>query len=235
VARAIASVGAGTDQPLQVNVYGVETNLKGNARFLGDQRPQRTVWYSGAPLSVLAAVLERRLIDAEAMAPLPLGGPCPCGADSVSAFLANTLDFEEIARWIPPLSLINWRRAYQTAASPLVSQPPDGAYLLHSLFRPLFHPPKIYVDGGVLFPEELQLRAVTTRRLLNLIRGEAWEEAIRMVRDRYLAVGRMTVAPPPGIHVNGECVAAALLIPMSDSDVAAGFRRWLQPTKNVNP
>lgn len=235
VARALASVGAGTEQPILVNIYGVEVDTRGAVRFPGDRRPQRAVWHTGSPLRVLAAVLERRLIDAKATDLLPLGGPCPCNAALVAAFLADTLDVEEIARWIPPLSLINWRRPHRRVVDTSGLLPSDGAFLLHALFRPLFHPSKISIEGDVLFPKPLQPRAVTVRRMLSLIRGQAWEEAVRLARDRYLAAGRATVALPPDFRVDGESLAAALLIPMYDSEVGAGLRRWLLPTRRVNP
>jgi len=234
IARAIASVGMGTEQPLQVNIYGVETDGRGSTLLLSDPRPQRVVWHSGAPLRVMADVLERRLIDTDAIASLPLDGSCFCEVNTVAAFLAGSLDFEEIVRWVPPLSLIRWREIREHSSNASVSAPQDGAYLLHALFRPLFHPLKIFINGSPLFPDNLHPRAVTARRLLNLIRAEAWEEAIRLARDRYLAAGRMIVTPPSGVRVKGEHIAAALLIPMSSSDVTAGIRRWLEPTKKTN-
>jgi CRISPR-associated protein Csx17 len=199
VARAVASVGAGTQQPILVNIHGVEVDIGGGIRFPGDRRLQRAVWHAGAPLRMLAAMLERRLIDTKAVDSLPLGGPSPCNADLVAAFLADALDVEEIARWIPPLSLINWRRPHRRVVDTSALFPDDGAFLLHALFRPLFHPSEIYIEGEVLFQEHLQPRAVTARRLLHLLRGEAWEEAARIAQDRYLAAGRATVALPSGL------------------------------------
>lgn len=234
IARAIASVGMGTEQPLQVNIYGVETDGKGSTLLLSNPRRQRVVWYSGSPLRVIMDVLERRLIDTDTTACLPLGGPCFCEVNTVAAFVAGSLDFEEIARWIPPFSLIHWRGIRQRVDNASVSMPQDGAYLLHALFRPLFHSLNVFINGSLLFPDNMRPRAATARRLLNLIRAEAWEEAIRLARDRYLAAGRMTVTPPSGVRVKGEHVAAALLIPMSSSDVASGIRRWLEPIKKTN-
>ncbi len=186
--------------------------------LLSDLRRQRVVWHSGAPLRVMADVLERRLIDTDAIASLPLDGSCFCEGNTVAAFLAGSLDFEEIVRWVPPLSLIRWREIREHSSNASVSAPQDGAYLLHALFRPLFHPHKVFINGSTLFPDNMRPRVAIARRLLNLIRAEAWDEAIRLARDRYLAAGRMTITPSLGIRVNGEHVAAAFLIPMLSSD-----------------
>jgi CRISPR-associated protein Csx17 len=236
VARAIASVGAGTAMPILVNIYGVELDQRGAPRFDGDQRSQRAVWHSGAPTRTMADVLERRLVDVEPLEPLeplPLGGASPCPADLIAAFLAGIVDLDEVARWVPPLSLINWhhrqpRDREEPATGP--SRPSDGAYLLQALFRPLFHPGPLRIDEADLVPKPL-----VARRLCHLICQEDWEAAIELARDRYRAAGRLTVAPPPSIRAYGERLAAALLVPMDNPDVTVGIRRWLEPLKSVNP
>jgi CRISPR-associated protein Csx17 len=229
MARSIASVGASTSMPIQVNIWGVE--LESGTRFSRGGRPQRAVWSAGAPVRVLGDVLERRLIDAPAGEAPPLGGPCRCPAWMVSAFLQNLIDAEEVCRWVPALSLIDWRRSEAAGGDDLV--PWDGAYLLHSLFRPFFHADTICLRGEKLFPDRLAPRTVAARRLLSLIRQEAWGESVALAKSRYFAAGRAIVASPEGVEANGERLAAAMLIPVSNQAAAAGLHRWLQPAKRI--
>lgn len=65
VARAVASIGAGTKMPILVNIFGVEKVSKEQFRF-PEQRPQRAVWHTGDPKRAFAEVLQRRLVDASA-------------------------------------------------------------------------------------------------------------------------------------------------------------------------
>jgi CRISPR-associated protein Csx17 len=233
VARAIASVGADTDMPLQVNVFGVE--VENGTRFAKNGRPQRAVWNAGDPVRVLAEVVHRRLVDTPAEDDPRLGGRCTCPARMVSAFLNGVLDGEEVCRWVPALSLIDWRSGRPQAGTPHEdgALPAEGTYLLYCLFRPLFHPETIRVYGEKLFPDGLAPRTVTATRLLNLIRQGDWGEATALADSRYLAAGRSINAPPKGVETDGERLAAAMLIPVSTQAVAAGLRRWLQPTKRA--
>ena len=71
IARAIASIGAGTDAPIISNIFGVTMDKYKELNFAGEQRPQRVVWHNGGLLTVLPALLQRRLIDAESKDELP--------------------------------------------------------------------------------------------------------------------------------------------------------------------
>jgi CRISPR-associated protein Csx17 len=236
VACAIASIGAGTDVPILCNIYGVELN-KGTPTFLGEQRPQRVVWHNGDVVRLLVDILERRLVDTDATAALPLTAHSFCRSDQVSAFLDGALDVDEIKRWIPPLALIDWSK-WQPSLHPVQQSEPyaryDGSYLLHALFRPLFYPDMLQIDGNELFPAHLRPRPVIVRRLLNLIRQGEGEEAIQLARSRYLAAGYATVFPPCHLRADYERLAASLLIPMRRSAIVTGLSRWLQlSTKKI--
>jgi CRISPR-associated protein Csx17 len=236
VACAIASIGAGTDVPVLCNIYGVELNKRTSA-YSGEQRPQRVVWHNGDVVRLLVDILERRLVDTDATAALPLTARSFCRADQVSAFLDGALDLDEIKRWIPPLALIDWSK-WQPALYPVQHSQPytryDGSYLLHSLFRPLFYPGALQIDGNELFLAHLRPRPVIARRLLNLIRQGEGEEAVQLAQSRYLAAGHAIVSPPCHLSTDYERIAASLLIPMRRSAVTAGLSRWLQPsTKKI--
>lgn len=233
LARAIASLGTGGELPLAVNVFGIELDKKGVPNFFGDNRPQRAIWHQGDLLRLFANVLERRLVDTDATKPLPLDARVQCPLAALEAFLSNSLDLELIGRWIPPLSLIQWRRPTSAARAdnPAQVQPLDSTMLLHSLFRPLFYPHSLDIDGRELFQNHLKPSAALARRLLNLIRQGELGEAVQLAQSRYLAARRAIVMPPAELSADHERIAAALLIPMRDSDVVSGLRRWLQPSK----
>lgn len=236
VARAIASTGAGTEMPILANVFGVEFDKQKRPILPKDHRPQRAIWHRGDVVRLFADVLERRLIDTDAESGVPLTARCSCSPDTVISFLSGALDFNEIGIWIRPLSLIDWSRwilpKVPEDASPHFAR--DGTYLLQALFRPLFSPYRLEIDGDELFPEHLRPRSTTARRLLNLIRQGEWTEAIQLARNHYLAAGRSIVLPSGHIDADGNRLAASLLIPVRRFDVVAGLTRWLQPSKTLS-
>ena len=138
---------------------------------------------------------------------------------------------------IPALSLIDWSRKPRIESTREPAVELDGTILLQALARPLFHGRKLVVRNDEtrqpepLFPQKLEPSVGLLRRVFNLLRFNSLDEAIQVLRDRYLAAGRDIVMPPPGFAANGELVAASLLIPISDQTVVSGFRRWLQPSK----
>lgn len=229
VARAIASIGAGTEMPLLVNIFGVE--LKNGKPFFSDKRPQRAIWHHGDVVQMLAAVLQRRLIDTEPTEDLPLKAPYFCDANIIGGLLAGALDWELIGRWIPPLSLIHWSWSPHKpqATAPVGSA--NGLYLVSALYRPFFHPYPIKLDNKELFPNHLRPKALIARHLLNLIRQGEWFEAAKLVESRYQAAKTPIVTPPTEL-VGSELVAASLLIPVSSKDVVAGIKRWVQTHKS---
>jgi CRISPR-associated protein Csx17 len=117
---------------------------------------------------------------------------------------------------------------------------PDGVALLDALFRPLFQPAKLNVGSGddrrLLFDaakDQLPPPAVS-RRLFNLIRQGALDDAVMLARSRYLAVQCQTVGLPVSPNVDPRRLAGALLVPMRVGDLQSRFNRWLQPPKNVS-
>jgi CRISPR-associated protein Csx17 len=223
ITRAIASIGAGSKTPLFVNVVGADQDQWGNRSF-SKSRPNRAVYHAGDPAGVLAGIIERRLADAEPLDPLPLGGAAACTPGMIEAFLCGTIDLESVLRWLPAIVLIDW---CSFEGAPERFRAASSLYLLQALFRPLFHPGMIVLNGQPLFREPP--KATTARRLLHLIRSGDWAQAINVARARYLAEGRRTITPPREIQADSERMAAALLIPMRSADVAGGFERWLEP------
>lgn len=230
LASTIASIGTGTDTPILVNIYGVEVDRRGGTRFSGEQKPHRAIWNNGNLLSVLTGLIERRLVDADAQSPLPLLATCTCPREILKAFLSRSLDLDLVKCWIPALSLIKWEQGYSGRFNrnhDMITVS-DGMYMLHALFRPIFHSHVLRVDGRDLFPDHLMPRSVLARRLLYLIRQGSINEAVQLVRNRYLAAEHDIIMPPPGLMIDGELMAAAMLVPVHSSDVSAGIKRWLK-------
>lgn len=223
VARAIASVGAASDTPLQANVFGVVSDKYRRLSFTPGGRPQRAVWHYGSPTKAIADVLERRLVEAGPTDPLPLGGPCRCPASALQACLSSTFDWEEVGRWIPSLCLIGWRSGGLLSSSQTPNPHKDGLYLIQSYFRPFFQPG---LELGTA-----QLRTGVARRILSLIRAGAWQEAASYARTRYMSAGRQAILPILTVSCDPDSLAAALLIPVRKANVVADLERWLLPVK----
>jgi len=221
VARSLASIGAVTGFPLFVNVVGAEVDPWGKRSF-PMSRPNRAVYGTGNPARVLAGILERRLADAGPLDAPPLGGTAPCAAETIESALYGSVDLGEVARWLPAMVLLDWRRAHNAHDR---SEAASSLYLLQALFRPFFQPDEIRVSGKPLFREPP--RTARARRLLYMIRSGDWVQAIEVARAYYLAEGHQIIPPPPEIVADGEQMAAVLLVPMWRADVAAGFERWI--------
>jgi CRISPR-associated protein Csx17 len=146
-------------------------------------------------------------------------------------------DIELMARWIPPLTLIDWKMQRVSFAPGSVTASPMGA--LHALFRPLFDPDAMRISGkSVLTAEPEGSRAshkTAVRTILNLILQNQVDQAIALARRRYLAAGLMTVEVPNGMSVDSERLAAALIVPVNSKQVAQRFEQyWILPKTDLN-
>lgn len=229
VARAVASVGAGTPSPMILNVFGVKVDRRKSLTFTSGERPARVVWNDGQTNRVLGQVLRRRLIDAEPGQPLPVGGPCRASLDALSRFLSgDDLNLDMIATWVPALTLIDWNEQ-KVNPSP-VGVLFAGELLLWGLFRPIFHeaPRRLFPKAPV------ESRPAQSRRILQLILAGNLEEAVQIAKAHYRAAGRRVVEVPVAFPIDHDFptrLAASLLIPVRDRDIRDGLARWLFPEK----
>jgi CRISPR-associated protein Csx17 len=231
VAQSIASIGAGTDDPILMNVFGVQ-NEKYGRLFFPKSRPNRAVWNFGDPVRLLIEMVHRRLIDVNPTDEVPLHAVCPCPAELVNGFIAGALDIDMIARWVPPLALIEWSKAsHSLNRDSEHGSALDGTDLLHSLFRPFFHPGPIYIQGELLFAKDRRPHAGLARQLFNLLQYGRIDEAVQSAWNAYGAVGRAIVRPQVNLQIDGNRITAALLIPMVHREIASGIQRWLEPPK----
>ncbi len=229
LARAIASIGAGTAYPLLSNLFGVELDRRRKPTFVQGDRPPRVVWNDAEPLRVFGQVLSRRLLDAESGKLLPLGGTCLAPFGAVARLLSGgDLDLEQVAEWTLAFSLIDWRAARPRGRRD--SLPFAGELLLLGLFRPIFHenPHRLFE----WLPKEP--KPALARRILHLIQFGYLEEAIRAAQGYYQAAGRSVVNVPGSRSFDDNLparLAAALLVPLRNDDIRRGLRRWLVPEK----
>jgi CRISPR-associated protein Csx17 len=237
LARAIASIGARSDYPLLLNVYGVEPVKGKSPIFSRNGRPQRAVWHSGDALEVLTCGIQRRLVDAEELAPVPLQGTQASDRSLIDYFLhADTSFFEAVVSWVPALALMNWAGRADHLGTGSTPPIPDGLSLLDMLFRPIFQPENLWVRGNLLFRNAASRpHAATARRLFHLIQYGQLDEAIQVARNRYLAAGHEIIAPRIGtLAGTDDCrrLAAGFLIPATREAVANDFEKWwLTPKK----
>lgn len=239
VARAISSIQgsrwpaeqlAERGDPLLVNVFGVEMAGSGDPSF-PKARPNRAVWHEGTPTRALIDVLRRRLLDADELDSAPLQASRPCAIATAALYLAGSSVFDDelLARWIPPLTLIDWGGAIHRSKDRTV----EALHPLYSIFRPLFDPENVAVNGKPLFPFSQsnfhKPHSAAVRNIVTLLLQSQLDEAVAYARRRYLAEGWRTLDPPVNEMVlDTERLVAALLIPVDPGEVAVRFKKdWL--------
>jgi CRISPR-associated protein Csx17 len=234
IAQSVASIGVSTHAPLLTNIFGVAQERNGTL-FFPKARPQQAVWNSGDPVPLFIQMVHRRLIDASPTDEIPFHALCPCPRGLVNSFIAGVLDVEMIARWIPPLALIDWSKAESGSTHGYEDQSAlDGDALLHALFRPFFHSGAIRVRKEVFFPENKRPRAGLSMHLYHLLQHGSFNEAVQVASNAYRAAGHVIVKTSGDIHIHGDLISAAILIPMMSKDVSSGIERWLQVPKTFS-
>jgi CRISPR-associated protein Csx17 len=227
IASSIASLGSKSNSPLLVNIFGVEITANGTT-YLPKDRPARAIWSQGPLVDQLIKILTRRLIDTNNEDPWPLEGSYPATGDLVGEFLNEALDDEMITRWLPALSLLDWRKPL-TQNKHNGEGVEDGTQLLDGFFRPL-------LTSGLIW--ERTERAIEPSssfalHLVNLLQQDDLENAVELATSQIQALGRITSARPNPSNALGSRHAAALLIPMTHRDVYFNRDRWLQHLEKI--
>jgi CRISPR-associated protein Csx17 len=233
--------------PLRANLESVTWHTHDQWRGYTDwAKKDRAVVWSSADLSTnLAAVLDRRVMDAgrKGCLSLPLGFRWPASLEAISRFLVGDVDEERLENLLWGLLLVDHSKKYPHLARPRVddAQPLPRAYaLLKLLFLP--HPFGTSNGEVVVKPEPAVLALVRTGRV-----GEACVLAVRRLRASGLVPmphmsGRRKVRDDEweGVAdtVNARRLGAALLFPVSHGDVHQGLmtlvlRRGLESVSAV--
>jgi len=223
IACSIASVGANSNSPLLVNIFGVEIGANGTP-YLPKDRPFRAVWSQGSLIDQLVEILLRRLVDAEKEDSWPLDGTYAVASYLVGEFLSEALDEEAISRWLPALSLLDWRTpSIQNISGS--EEPADGIQLLYGFFRPLLTSGLKWENNGNAVEPNLPFAL----RLVNLLQQDDLETAVDLAISHIQALGRVTSARPIPLDFSGSRLSAAFLIPLALRDISLVCDRWLQP------
>ncbi|MEM3341523.1 MAG: type I-U CRISPR-associated protein Csx17 [Thermoplasmata archaeon] len=231
IARAIASIGSGSNRRILTNIFGIE---QGESGLKFKETSVSKVWHKNASLRTLKELIYRRLMDADHTDGLSiLDGVIPAPPALISRFINGKLDIEQIIRWVPAFSLIDWYSLPPPEDD--VELPLDGAYQLYSLLKPLFQPKgySIKINGFELFPEPVRPGPSTARHILNLMVNNDWQRVIEFVRSRYHAAGWQIIIPPEDTKADADLMIGSLIIPMRNKDVKASIVRWLYPRKKM--
>jgi len=181
----------------------------------GTEAESLVVWSGRNLAHDLAAVLERRLIEAQrhefvrreegekAIQELPLRSTRPAPLKAIAAFLADETDDERIAELAAGLAWVRMKPYEQTSESPLP--------MAYALLKPLFHASGVGPEG--------QRKIINPLPLLNMIRAGNVPQAVKRAQALVRGAGleapfaNQKIATP----VDKDRLAAALLVPISDS------------------
>lgn len=234
IAIALASLRASPQvPPFVAHAWGVVIDTRGRAVF-PETVPAQRVCIHGDLERDLAAVVRRRLVDANPEDVAPFAGSVRARASDLAQFLAGSVDDGLLGRWIRRAALFDWtsppasmRLVLHSAQSELPAS--DGPFALYALIKPLFEP------RNVTGPDERPLIEPRARRVAALARIAALLEAGSVDRavDEAFVRYRMSGRAPAGIHAPLHAdrplrLLAALAIPTSPQ-LGRIAVRWLRP------
>lgn len=229
IALALASISAEGDL-LRANLEPIEIG----ERQAGWKKNDASVaWGAGTLTENLAAVLQRRSIDARAAghAYPQLASKRFASLQAIDAFLRGETDEAQIEKLLWGLSLIDWNRAGAQPFSPGASVSPAPALSrAYALLKLLFLP-----DGNLQRKEDSEPVVIRHEpAIVPLLRAGRAGDALEIAERRLRASGCMPLTTR--FHVaeeDGNRLAAALLIPVDKHAVRLLAELVLRPTANV--
>jgi len=239
-------------QPLRANLEPVEYD---KGRWKWKPMSPSVAWQPGPLARNLAAILERRLLEASNVASpeLPLASRYGVDLDVVAWWLADDSADRRIAELIPGLALVDYSQPIQLKQAPkgLEDTPPlPRAYaLLKLLFlpHPLVPPSPDRPYWRLAGPNEQGIRIKPEMRILALLRAGRIEEACQVAYRRLRASGLVPLPGPQASRpvrerdwletagLDPQRLAAALLIPITPAAVHAAASLVLRPPKELPP
>jgi CRISPR-associated protein Csx17 len=218
LAAALASIQGGRDHKvgsIRVNLEPVVYNRRYQSWDWAEDNPS-VVWHGGDPLQAMAAVLERRYLEArmESLTNLPLEGRIVAPLADIDAFLQGRVDCPRIADVLLPLTTINWWDVSHELTHPSMPPALSRAYATLKL---LFLPWPFQRHAGA---EQLPIRPEPS--ILPLLRGGRASDAHQLAHRRLRASGFTPLsAEAEAQHHLERRLAAALLIPIRYRDMYA--------------
>ena len=220
--------------PFVAHVWGVDVIDTQQRVVFRDTAPAHRVCVHGNLDRDLAAVVRRRLVDANLEDCAPFAGTVRARLSDVAQFLAGSVDDVLLGRWIRRAALFDWssprgsvRLVLHSAQSDIPEV--DGPLALYALLKPLFEP------SNLRGPDERPLVEPRARRVPALARIAALLEAGSVDRavDEAFVRYRMSARAPAVIRARLETarplrLLAALAIPVAPQ-LGRIAVRWLRP------
>lgn len=242
LARALAAIGSFPDTWQGTKPVGAlrpylepvrYERVPGSLRYQWDPDSPSAVWGPGGLARNLAAVLERRSLEARQAGiryPAPVKSMFCARLEDIHAFLEGELDEEKLESLVEAFSLLPWPRKVDNSYTSDAGAPP-GLNRLYVLGKLLFHHPAVAGDEkGSRAVRELLGQVRLEMALLTRLRAGDEQETVKLaareLRSRGLSLlgtsgarqrresPRFTAFPATGLRV-----AAALLFPVSDGEM----------------
>jgi CRISPR-associated protein Csx17 len=182
----------------------------------------------------LAAVVRRRLIDANPEDCAPFNGSVRTQISDVAQFLAGSVDDVLLGRWIRRAALFDWRSPPESMRRVLHSahsEPPevDGPLALYALMKPLFESRSVRGPDERPLIEPRARRVPALGRIAALLEGGNIQRAVDEAFVRY----RISARAPAVIRARLDTdrplrLLAALAIPVGPQ-LGRIAVRWLRP------
>jgi CRISPR-associated protein Csx17 len=237
LAMGFASIGLG-DSAMMVHRYGVRLDRYRREFVFPDAAPHRRTWGNRPFPGNLAAIIHRRLVDADPTAPLPLWPSVRTSLGDVSAWLSGRVDDREVERWFSRLVLFGWRDVPDTISALARGERGNAAsasLALHTLLRPLFEPGRLWLAPNVeLLASRTGARSVgAARQIASLLTMQDVGGAVRVARSRYhVACQPLARINAPLALADPDRLLASLLIPTMPGELIRMTRSWLRPTRS---
>ena len=227
LAAALASIqGAGGVGPIRANLEPV-TLQRGRWRWAEDDTS--VAWHEGDIPRSLAAVLERRCLEArmkvgvpdavigdgpDRLTNLPLPHRVSSPLADIHAFVEGRVNHDKIADLLLPLTAINWQSQVNFGINARTPMPPTMPRLYATL-KLLFLPSAFQRNEGAE-----RIRIPPEPSILPLLRGGRPHDAYPVACRRLVASGLTPLARDLDVPQNwGDSLAASLLIPLHHRDV----------------
>lgn len=187
-----------------------------------------TVWGSGELVPNLLRVLERRLLEAvrRDLKAKPFGGAPAADTPAVVNFLHGAagrgrIDDRRIARLLAGLAFVRSPKFLKDRQRP---DPPVPAAF--AVLKPLFVEPSVLQEAGLLSRDSsLPLPGAVVANLAAGHTQRAVDLAWHRLRVAGVSLPRYPAIPPSAAGFSGARLAAALMIPLNERDVARILKR----------
>jgi CRISPR-associated protein Csx17 len=215
LARALASLqGEPPIGPLRANMVPLDQSAKWPAFNTDNMNPPAVVWGPGDLCANLYACLCRRCLDSVRAAHegLPLGGSFAAHVDDIATFIWGEVDEERLEELLWGLNAVDW--SFHPASHASASHEPLPAS--YALLKLVHLPQPLAIPSGGL-TVNVPYDPALARRAYSGQLADATRLAARRLRSSGLSPVTDMAGGPSDL---GRRIAAALLFPLSEQDVA---------------